>query len=72
MLPYLMGELYLFENCSVIQQDYQGRVVVVVVVAVVVFRGLVLILVQFAVAFCAVQRGLDANKTMTLMFVKVE
>ena len=46
MLPYLMGELYLFGNCSVIQQDYQGRVVVVVVVAVVVvFRGLVLILV---------------------------
>ena len=34
--------------------------------------SLVLILVQFAVAFCAVQRGLDANKTMTLMFVKVE
>ena len=36
MLPYLMGELYLFGNCSVIQQDYQGRVVVVVVVVVVV------------------------------------
>ena len=35
MLPYLMGELYLFGNCSVIQQDYQGRVVVVVVVVVV-------------------------------------